>query len=302
MSPVARAFRAGLFFCSLALIPAGCATESGGPPEPSAPPPAGTGLEEARAWLEKEVRSPELDVAFEGPFLELAPPCVLDIEFGSGHGGSLTFVRLEFGATTTACERVSWQAYRRNPEQVPGRAHRADVATTTMAPLLDLVRALSAVRVTEKSTDQLRTSSADFFVLVRVMAPEGAEIRTWEYAGYPGTRNQVTYAAPQAVVNRARELLESVAWAPVPVPDLRKTHFPDAFERNRDIYAKKFHWWVTERSIEALGWFGNRSAIPTVEWIRDHVPGLIERQQLKIRHILDEPELYLEGPHREMPE
>ncbi|MCE9581880.1 MAG: hypothetical protein K8T20_05115 [Planctomycetes bacterium] len=301
------ALRTFVFATTLAVILAGCGTPSTGPADPAPTPaptprPEDTGLEAARSWLAGKIGEQKLDIAFDGPSLGLAPPCVLDIEYGSGHGGSLAFVRLEVGATTTKCERVSWQAYLKDPAKIPGGASRAEVPTTTAAPLLDAVRAMSAARVTIPESKQAWSSSGDFFVLVRVIGSGATPDKTWEFAGYSGSRGQSVYAAPQVVVARAREMLDSLVWTPVPTDDLRKTHFPDAFTRDREILGTEFHWWVMERSIEALGWFGDRSAIPTITWIRDHAHKLIQRQEVKIRHILEEPGVFLEGPPREVAE
>ena len=258
-------------------------------------------LTEAQRWLAGEVASGELEIAFDRPAVALAPPCVVDIEYGSGHGGTVSWVRLTVGATTTKCERVTWRAYLKDPAVSPGEAVWAEVPTATFATLLDSIRALSTATVTALPTRRYWHSSADFFTLVRVVGKDPAADRTWEFAGYPGNGGAAVYAAPKAVVGRARAILDPLDWKPVEADDLRRTHFPDAFVRNRDLCAEKGHWWVMERSVEALGWFGDRSAIPVATWLLDHASEIIDRQVVKIRTVLDEPGSYLEGPPRSLP-
>ena len=302
--------RASVLACLLAPVSLGCGSSSKetSPPEshesvtaPSRRDEA-AGLAEAQRWLAGEIKSGEIEVAFDKPALALAPPCVIDIEYGSGHGGSLAFVRLTVGAATTRCERVGWLAYNKDPAVSPGEAVRAETPTATLEPLLDSIRALSTATVTEHPNGRYWHSSGDFFALVRVVGKDAASDRTWEFAGYPGTGSVAVYAAPKAVVGRARAILDPLDWKPVEADDLRRTHFPDAFVRNRDLCAEKGHWWVMERSIEAQGWFGDRSAIPVAAWILDHAPGIIERQVVKIRTVLDQPGRYLEGPPQNLPE
>jgi hypothetical protein len=196
---------------------------------------------------------------------------------------------------------VGWSAYAKDPAVSPGEAVWAEAPTATFEPLLDSIRALSTATVTAHTKGRHWHSSGDFFALVRVVDKEAAKDRTWEFAGYPGSGAIALYAAPKAVVGRARAILDPLDWKPVQADDLRGTHFPDAFVRNRDLCAEKGHWWVMERSVEALGWFGDRSAIPVAAWILENSPGIIERQVVKIRTVLDEPGRYLEGPPRNLP-
>lgn len=303
----------------VAMTPAACSSKKPAPPPPaqvisdtpsvpepevSAPPQADDrGLVDAQRWLAEQLtNSGKLDVTFDGPAVDLTPPVTLDFEHGSGHGGSLVFVRLSVDAATTKCERVSWQAYLRKPTDVAGEAGRADVATSIVSPLFDTVRALSRAHVTQRPRDDGYGSSNDFFALVRVCGTRGASDNVWEFAGYSSSENQVRYAALDAVIDRAMDVSKSIPWAPVPRDAYRTTHFSDAFIRNRGLYAEEFHRWIMERSVEASGWFGDRSTLPTVTWIRDHVPDLRARQVAKVRHILDEPDVYLDGPPRDVPE
>lgn len=301
--------RTSVLACLLAAVALGCGSSSqeASPAEPSvadttpSPRDEVAALAGAQRWLAGEVAAGELEIAFDKPALALAPPCVVDIEYGSGHGGTVSWARLTVGAATTKCERVTWRAYVKDPAVSPGEAVWAEVPTATLTALLDSIRALSTATVTAIPTRRYWHSSGDFFALVRVVDKEPSADRTWEFAGYPGTGAMAVYAAPKAVVTRARAILDPLDWKPVEADDLRRTHFPDAFVRNRDLYAAKGHWWVMERSVEALGWFGDRSAIPAAAWILDHAPEIIERQVVKIRTVLDEPGSYLEGPPRSLP-
>ena len=59
---------------------------------------------------------------------------------------------------------------------------------------------------------------------------------------------------------------------------------------------------MLERSVEALGWFGDRSALDTLGWVRENVRDANDRTRTKVRHVLDEPDFYLAGPPRDVPE
>jgi len=308
-----RSTTCGAFAAAAALAAAlavGCGDAAkraapGGPSPTSAPLSDEAGLATAQNWLVGALtgEGSRLDVDFVGPAIVLARPCTIDVEYGSGHGGSLVFARLRVGGETTTVERVSYQGYLDRPLDAAspaGVASRADVPTSAVRPLLDAVRALSRAQVTRRPGESGGTTSNDFFVLVRACAPAPAPSPTWEFAGYSGDSDLAHYAATAAVVSMAQGIIDKLAWTPVPAADLRRTHFSDAFERNRDSCVKPFHWWVMERSVEALGWFGDRGALPTVVWLRDHATDLNARQKAKIARVIESPDLYLVGPPRDV--
>lgn len=291
----------------------GCAGETQAPTAPQAVPnpatPADSTFPQVPGLVEAERRLTaalseydDLDVSFGGDAVDVTPPVVIDIEWGNGHGGTLDLARLRVGPTSTDCEHLSWRAYRNDPTERAGDARRATVATATFTALLDDVRALSRAKVTERSRDGGHGSSADFFVLVRVCGRDSAPDRTWEFCGYRGSLGEVKYAAPEAVVRAAQGVLKTIGWVPIPQDAYRQTHFPDAFARNGKLYAEDFHWWVMERSVEALGWFGDRTTLATLTWMQTNLTDLHDRQVAKVRHARDEPATYLEGPPREIPE
>jgi hypothetical protein len=276
----------------------------GGPSSTSAPLSDEAGLTTAQNWLVGALTSEgsRLNVDFVRPAVVLARPCTIDVEYGSGHGGSLVFARLRVGDETTAVERLSYQAYRdraKDAASPAGVASRAEAPTSVVRPFLDAVRALSRAQVTNPD-DHGGGSSNDFFVLVRVCAAAPAPSPTWEFAGYQGDASE--YGAQAAVVSMAQAIFDKLAWTPVAAADLRRTHFSDAFERNRDLCVKDFHWWVMERSVEALGWFGDRGALSTVVWLRDHGQKLNERQKTKLARVIESPDLHLAGPPRDVAE
>jgi len=297
------AFAAAALFT--AAIAGGCGDAASpaaprGPSTTTAPLSDEAGLAAAQSWLSGALtgEGSRLDVDFVGPAIVLARPCTIDVEYGSGHGGSLVMARLRVGDATATVERVSYQEPRGDAKSGAGEASRADAPTSAVRPLLDAVRALSRAQVTMRSEIGGGTSN-DFFVLVRVCATAPAASPTWEFAGYQAIDNSEHYAAIAAVVSKAQGIFDQLAWTPVPAADLRRTHFSDAFERNRGVCVAKFHWWVMERSVEALGWFGDRGALPTVVWLRDHATDLNERQKAKLARVIETPDLYLSGPPRE---
>ena len=273
-------------------------------PQESTKTQVDNGLDHAQAWLRTEIEKHDyLDVRFDREPVVLTSPVAIDLEYGNGHGGNLVLLRLCVDADTTRCERLTYQADSlARPKTLGGSAGRADVPTETLRSLLDAVRALSTASVSARPRDHLGSSSNDFFVLVRVCRAEVHDDRTWEFAGYSSSSEESQYVAINAVLDRARQMFEHILWKSVPTDELRRTHFADAFERNRELYRQRFHWWVMERSVEALGWFGDSTSLETVAWIRDNVRDLNARQRAKIRNVLDAPATYLDGPPREVPE
>jgi hypothetical protein len=265
----------------------------------AAAPPADRGLEGARAWLKERIEGDRyLNVRFDGEPVDLTSPVTIDFEHGSGHGGNLVFVRLSVDQGTTRCERLTYQVESLGrPKTLGGTASRADVPTTTVRPLLHAVRALSTASVSARPRDWVSGSSNDFFVLVRVCGADGRDDRTWEFAGYSSSSEAFRYTAIRAVLfDRARETFESLPWKSVPTEEFRSTHFSDAFARNRTWYGTEFHAWVLDRSCDALAWFGNRSALPTLAWLRDHGEDVGHGRALRARWAIDDPGEYLEGP------
>lgn len=268
------------------------------------PPPADEGLKDAQAWMRTDIeKRGDLDVRFDGEPVDLASPVAIDFEYGAGHGGNLVLMRMCVEGGTTRCERLTYQGKSvAQPKTLGGTASRAEVPTATVMSLLDMVRALSTASVSARPRDRLWNSSGDFFALVRICGPDAGVDRTWEFGGYPSSREEFRYAAIDAVLDRAREMFETLRWTPVPVEDFRSTHFSDAFARNRAWYGADPHWWVLDRSLDAVEWFGNRNALTTLAWIRDHGWDVGHGRALHARWVLDEPSKYLEGPPPEVQE
>lgn len=302
------------------LLLAGCAAETApvtADPEPSAvapdpvvdePSEPQAGVDPARAiadYVEQHGRPGEhyeLLTSFDAvKAAALTPPVVLDVQGGSGHGGSLRFLRFEVGAERTQVERVAYRAYAKPPS---ASVRRCSLPTDAVRPLLDAAAALPGVSVERrrKADAPLGISGGgttnDFFVLVRAVDAQGAETFMREYAGYSGSRSEPEYLPIVAVQRLAAAAVRDAAWEEVPESGWRDTHFPETFRRNRDLMLRDFHWWVMERSVEALGSFGDRSCEETVRFLVDTYPNPLPRQQAKLRNVLENPETYLEGPPR----
>jgi hypothetical protein len=303
----------GVFAVVVGFAAAATACGCGDAASPAAPRSAGeppplsdeAGLAAAQKWFSDTLtgEGSGLDVDFVGPAITLARPCTIDVEYGSGHGGSLVMARIRVGDATTSVERLSYQAYRdrQQDKSAPaGQAARAEAPTSVVRPLLDAVRALSRAQVTRRTKEPGGGTSNDFFVLVRVCATAPAPSPTWEYAGYEDASAIAQYAAPAAVVSMAQGIFDKLAWTAVPAADLRRTHFSDAFERNRDVYLRQFHAWVMGRSVDALGWFGDRGALPTVVWLRDRLGDHGEPKLSTFARVIEKPDLYLSGPPQEL--
>lgn len=293
----------------VAAAAAACA-DSDATPVPVAPPaaapapapkPIDQGLADAQAWLASEIRKCEqLDVRFDREPVDLITPVTIDFEYAGSHGGGFGCVRLSVGDATTKCERISSPG-RGDKESAPAwAAHRAEIPTASLRPLLDAVRALSMASVIALSEERGGASSYSFFILVRVCGAGARGDRLWDYAGFESGLNVPRYAAVNAVLGKAITTLEPIQWQTVAAEEFRRTHFADAFARNRDLYGDRSYWGAMERFVHALGWFGDASVVPTLTWVRENVGDLTDRHMAKVVKILDAPSAYLEGPPREV--
>ncbi len=248
----------------------------------------------------------ELVIDSSAEAAQVTAPCTFDVQWGNGHGGDLEFVRFSVGAEMTTVEQVTYVT------EWPGRrsgqcaARRARVPTSDIAPLLHLARAEA------RTTAELRLrpdadpgaghwwSSNDFFVLTRVVAGERRLLES-EFCGYSSGDNVPFSVGPRLVVDAVRAHLDGVAsW--LPCNDLRATHWSDAVDANAAVMLRDAHWWVMERSVEALGAFGTPVALPALRRLDSEYQDPRPRQRAKIRNVLARPDHYLAGEPKRVPE
>jgi hypothetical protein len=278
--------------------------------EPKALAAAQERIDEAfRQGVDHDEETHELVIDGSAPAVAVSIPCTFDVQWGSGHGGRLTFVRFSVGVETTRVERLEYFAGSLRDRTRSWSARRASVPTADVLPLIQLARAEARTEIELRRRPgsghmggRISGSSRDFFVLTRVS--HGAEkVLEREYAGYAGSRSARSYAGIDFVTDEARTFLDAIpSWSDVRAVDLRATHWTAAFADNADLMLREFHWWVMERSVEALGVFGNAEALPTLRHLDREYERPQPRQRAKIRNAIERPEHYLAGEAKVLPD
>jgi len=299
-----------LVFAALVLV-AGCGDrETPSQPAPIEPRDLAAAKQVIERYVVEQADKNDYDemvVRFEGTPVELTLPMTLDIEYGSGHGNHFDFLRLGVDAERALLERVTWDGARRSRSQAASASvERAEVDTQAILPVLDLIRSLSVAKAERRRKPDAPLggssggSTADFFVLVRVLDKDGKPVFTDEYAGYRSSTGEVDYLPLLAVQGAGLKILESEKWIAVAAAEVRTSHFTDAFRLNREVMLKPAHWWVMEHSLEALAWLGRAEAVDTVRYLRDNYPSPLPRQTEKMERLLSDPDRYLAGAPKDL--
>lgn len=253
-----------------------------------------------------------LEVSYEGEPLELPSAWTLDVQTGSGHGGGLRFLRFESDGERIAIEEIVWKGRSLLRGEVDGGVRRAQVEAKRLESVLELLRYLPCLRLAKSSAIRVdRTgrfwsggwhSSDDFLARVLVLGPAGEPLLERSFAGYPSSAAQFEYLPTQVVCAAAQKTLSGIdGWTEVPKDELRSCHFVSAFASSLDDMLEESYWWVMERSVEALGYFGHPGATPTLEVLKSR-PRLVPRQAAKIEAVLSEPDRWLTGAPKQLPE
>jgi hypothetical protein len=262
-----------------------------------------------RAGVSYDAETHELVLDSSETAAAVTAPATFDVQWGSGHGGSIAFVRFAISTETTAIEQVYFRTDRHS-RPATWSARRAVVPTTEIVPLVQLARAEARTRVeirrrpnSDGIGGSFGGSTADFFVLARVTDAHGDEVLEREYCGYPGGSKTPRYAGILVVERAVRAYMDSLStWADVGADKLRTTHLDAAFAANADLMFRDFHWWVMERSVEALGVFGTRASLPILRRLDAEYEEPQPRQRAKIRNVLGRPDHYLAGKPKGIPE
>jgi hypothetical protein len=262
-----------------------------------------------------------LELVTSGQPLKLPKNCLVDIESGNGHGHYMRFMRFTVRGQKVSVEDAIYGPRWMKPSGA--KLKRVMVSRRNVAPVLELVKILPTLHLVEhenrpppkitknsNGTESFTmsysgpwSSSSDFFVLVRVMDEEGRVVYEHEFAGYAGGREQQQYLALKSVTEAADNWAKlQTGSTMVTGSAMRDSHCTDAFRRNRKIMREDFHWWVLEDSVEGLGFWGNKDALPVLKEIRASQTNLHNRILGKIDQLLAQPDYWLEGPPKDIEE
>lgn len=319
-APLTTVGNLALRFAVLALLGVeGCASHEDEPAAAKAPVPlqveaarALTSGEEALlAQLREEVGGGERDrqwvARVEGPSIRVPDACTLDVQAGSAHGGTLTSLRIVLAGATAHIEQIEGDGSsvtRRMPLTTSVR--RAVVARQDVTALFDLCGALATVTAERRpipgvESDGVWSMSLDVYSLVRLSDAAGKPLVEKHFVGYFGEAALTRLTPLDAATEPIHEFVSRItAWTEVPEGERRGCHLTSAFDANRTVMIGDFAWFVQERSLEMLAQVGNRDAIPTLEWLRDHDPDDSRRRKHKIAMLLADPARWLEGPAQDL--
>jgi len=243
-----------------------------------------------------------LKINFSDKMLSIPEKGSIDVEWGYGHAAYLSFLRIIIDGGNVSIEHIEFRGLA-FAQKVTVR--RILTTKQIIQSWLDAIRVLSSIYL--QKIDLIPGpggwgsgcgwgASTDFFNLVRVMDDNNRIIFKKDYAGYESNNEQFEYLPLLSVIKLISESLDGIkGWEISNVKEYRSSHFTDAFNLNRDIMLGKSYWWVMEDSVEALGFLGTVDALPTLKLILKNHPELLERQIVKIKKIIENPDCYLSG-------
>lgn len=238
---------------------------------------------------------------------ELPAKWVLDLQSGSGHGGTLTSLRFRASGRRVRVEEVRWRGGPRLDNEPRGTARRAVLERSQVSALLELARRLPTLRLTEAWPQRkdglgrsLWWSFGDFYARLRLGNRGGQTLLARSFVGYPSSQDQLTYLPLRVALAEARRVLGRVLdWTEVPRGDLRETHLAAAFATSAVVLLGRDAGWVRDGFLEALGYFGNPEAVPALRVIGERAR-LGADQRTKLTSLLDQPEHWLAGHPKEL--
>ena len=227
-----------------------------------------------------------LDVSFDcNPIT--APVESIELELGSGHGGSLTIWRIyrtredddqapyhvvgiAHSEPWLPFEKYTWSVADRFSVKI---AHGTLATERVNRALKSSLTALTArLRELERPIKvglngmRMETTSNNFHVSIRVRDASGHELER-AFTGYAGTLGQGRYLGLELAMESLRPLLDGVAFD----ADSPNAHDRVFFERQM-LTVHNRAWWVEERYVRLAGRVGDRVLIPMlVEVLRNRL-------------------------------
>ncbi|MEP7148052.1 MAG: hypothetical protein ABI857_04150 [Acidobacteriota bacterium] len=197
----------------------------------------------------------------------------LVIGYGSGHGGSLGWLRfrpIEGGVEVLSIELdPGWHPSKSkwSPDVVPVAVKRGPMAKQAYASLLHDLAIVKSGRLKAIQRNSVSMSSANFWVASRLVFRDRT-LLNWNWAGYAGSFDEIEYAKPNAAVDLARA---KIAKLPLKEHSLsveeRRWASAKFIEDWNELSAREFYWWVAERLIMLSGQTGDFTVLPKLREI-----------------------------------
>jgi hypothetical protein len=206
--------------------------------------------------VRKLLESDLYTVTWDAP-AAVAPAAVLEVGYGSGHGGSLTWLRFQPGKDGVDILSIRLDKGRKAfyskwpPDTANVSIQRGRLPAAAYGDLLrDLaIVAAAQVKVTPKDPAaplSFSMTSNDFWVSTRLLKDQ-KPLLDLDWCGYEGSR----------------EAIQTTEWKDGKLTEAERQWASRKFARDWKAYAdKEFYWWVCERSIITVGVVGDRSAVP----------------------------------------
>ena len=228
----------------------------------------------------------KVDVSFDcNPITR--PVEAIEMELGSGHGGSLTIWRIyrtpedddqaPYHVVGIAHDEL-WMPYDKYTWSIADRfsvkiAHGTlPTGTVNRALKLSLPALTARVRELEPPPEAgrngffMETSSNDFLESIRVRDDSGHELER-TFAGYEGTLGQGGYLGLELAMESLRPLVENIVFD-ADSPSAQEREF---FDRQM-LTPRNRAWWVEDRYVRLAGRIGDKVLIPRlVELLRDRL-------------------------------
>ena len=228
----------------------------------------------------------KVDVSFDCNPLT-SPVESIELELGSGHGGSLTIWRIYrtredddqapyhvFGIAHNEpwmpYDKYTWPVADRFSVKIAHGTLATEIVNraieSSLPALTARLRELEPPPVAGRNGFYAETSSNDFHESIRVRDDSGHELER-TFAGYEGTLGQGGYLGLELAMESLRPLVENIAFD-ADSPNAQEREF---FERKM-LTTRKRAWWVEDRYVRLAGRIGGKILVPRlVEVLRDRL-------------------------------
>src|SRR5688572_27987694 len=186
----------------------------------------------------------------------------LVIGYGSGHGGSLGWLRFHPGSGGVEVLSIEldegWRPYKSKwaPDVAPVTVKRGRMSQKSYTVLLRNIAIVSSVRLKPVTRNSARWSSADFWVATSV-SHHNKSLLDLNWAGYASSMDEIDYAQPEAAVSLVRK---AVAKVPLKEDSLttddRRWASAKFVQDWNALGGRKSYWWVAERLLLMVGVVG----------------------------------------------
>ncbi|HEX4610863.1 MAG TPA: hypothetical protein VH092_21920 [Urbifossiella sp.] len=194
----------------------------------------------------------------------------MEIGDGSGHGGSLGWLRFQPGKDGVNVLSIQfgegWRPYKSKwpPDRAPVAVTRARLRPDAYADLLRELAVVDSAKLRPVGRTESTFSSNSFWAYARLTAGKKT-LLDLNWAGYGGSGAGSESARPRAAARLAREAVKGLDFEAHALSDGERARASAKFARDWGRFrGLESHWWVRERYIETIGVVGDQSALPVL--------------------------------------